>query len=71
MDERWQINKTMRPTLASAPTKADSATSNWKALHLFNGTFGIGFAYKLNKTTVLSNRHLHLQFARKTSTKRL
>lgn len=29
-------------------------------MHLFNGTFGIGFAYKLHKTAVLSNGHLHL-----------
>ena len=50
------------PTLASTPTKTDSATSNRKALHLFNGTLCIGFAYELYKATVLSNWHLHLRF---------
>jgi hypothetical protein len=50
------------PTLASAPTKTDSATSNWKALHLFDGTLCIGFAHELYKATVLSNWHLHLRF---------
>jgi len=50
------------PTLASTPTKTDPATSNWKALHLFNGTLCIGFTHELDKATVLSNRHLHLRF---------
>jgi hypothetical protein len=48
-------------TLAAAPTKADSAASNRKALHLFNGTFSICFAHKLHKAAVLPDGHFHLQ----------
>lgn len=69
IDERQQLSEKDGPTLASTPTKTNPAAPNWKTLHLFNGAFGIGFAYKLHKTTVFPNWHLDLQF-KGTSTKR-
>jgi hypothetical protein len=47
-------------TLATAPTKTDTAPSNWEALHLLNGTFRIGFTHKLNEAAMLPNRNFNL-----------
>jgi hypothetical protein len=47
--------------LAATPAESDSATSNRKALHLFNGALSIDLANKLDETTVFADRDFDLK----------
>ena len=47
-------------TLTPPPTQTNPASTDWEALHLFNGPLCIRLANELHEATVLSDGNFHL-----------